>query len=107
MGMPVHLPQLQSHTSGSRLQHVHQQLHQCTASICQFGGNVKKIRCDCDTNFVGANNELKAALREIDDEKVQRYLAGWGCEYIFIAPRASQMGGSLGEIYSDCPHYPL
>ena len=57
-------------------------------------GNVKKIRCDCGTNFVGANNELKAALKEIDDKKVQQYLADRGCEYIFNAPRASHMGGA-------------
>ena len=33
-------------------------------------GNVKNIRSDNGTNFIGAEKELKAAINEIDKEKV-------------------------------------
>ena len=56
-------------------------------------GQVKRIRCDRGTNFVGACNELKAALNEMDDEKIQRFMAEQGCEYLFNTPHSSHMGG--------------
>jgi hypothetical protein len=56
-------------------------------------GAVKKLRSDQGTNFVGANNELKAALNEMDCAKVKRYLADQGCEFVFNPANASHMGG--------------
>ena len=55
-------------------------------------GSVSKIRSDQGTNFVGADNELRAALKESTPE-IQRYLADRGCEYVFNIPHASHMGG--------------
>ena len=45
-------------------------------------GPVRHVRCDRGTNFVGARNELKEALREMNQDKVQEYLLENGCEWI-------------------------
>jgi len=45
-------------------------------------GAVKQIRSDRGTNFVGAQNEFKSALAEIDEKKVHEYLSENGCEWI-------------------------
>ena len=37
-------------------------------------GPVREIRSDQGTNFVGAENELKLALQEMDSEKIKGYL---------------------------------
>ncbi|KAK3749645.1 hypothetical protein QZH41_014860, partial [Actinostola sp. cb2023] len=41
-------------------------------------GPVRQIRCDQGTNFVGARNELKAALTEMDEIRVSEYLLEQG-----------------------------
>ena len=56
-------------------------------------GSVRKLRCDKGTNFVGADNELTAALDEINEEKVRRYLSEQHCEFVFNPADASHMGG--------------
>lgn len=60
-------------------------------------GKVRTLRCDQGTNFVGASNEMKAAMKELDDQKIQRELAKDACdfvEYRFNVPHASHMGGT-------------
>lgn len=37
-------------------------------------GPVRQLRCDQGTNFVGARNELRAALKEMDQERIHEYL---------------------------------
>ncbi|KAK3729896.1 hypothetical protein QZH41_001714 [Actinostola sp. cb2023] len=44
-------------------------------------GPVRQIRCDQGTNFVGARNELKAALTEMDEIRVSEYLLEQGCAF--------------------------
>ena len=59
-------------------------------------GQVTSIRTDNGTNFVGAENELKRALKEMDHKKVQDFLFTKGCEWILWKknpPEASHMGG--------------
>ncbi len=51
------------------------------------------LRCDCGTNFVGAKSELDGSLKEMDKERVQRYVTEQGCEWKFNPPHASHFGG--------------
>ena len=34
-------------------------------------GPVRQLRCDQGTNFMGARNELKSALEELDQDRLQ------------------------------------
>ena len=45
-------------------------------------GAVRQLRSDQGTNFVGARNELKAALSDMNQDHVQEYLLRNGCEWI-------------------------
>ena len=56
-------------------------------------GAVKLLHCDQGTNFIGANNELQEALKELDTERLERYLAERQCEFKFNVPHASHAGG--------------
>ena len=59
-------------------------------------GPVRSIRSDQGTNFVGASNELKNALNEMDKERISAYLHDNGCEWVsfqFNVPHSSHMGG--------------
>jgi len=38
------------------------------------GGPIRELCSDQSTNFVGAENKLKAALQEMDDEKIKAEL---------------------------------
>ncbi|KAL6472372.1 hypothetical protein MHYP_G00185600 [Metynnis hypsauchen] len=53
-------------------------------------GNVRQLRCDQGTNFVGARREFVEALKEMDQERL-RIL---GCEFVMNPPSASHMGGA-------------
>ena len=44
-------------------------------------GQTAVLRCDCGTNFVGAKSERDNALKEMDKEKVRRYVEEQGCEW--------------------------
>lgn len=59
-------------------------------------GKVRKLRSDQGTDFVGAKNELAAALSEVDPTPVKEYLSAQDCDWIkfnFNVPQASHMGG--------------
>ena len=56
-------------------------------------GAVQQIWCDQGTNFVGANHELKTAMKELNTVKVSRFLADNQCEFKFNTPNASHAGG--------------
>lgn len=59
-------------------------------------GPIRQLRCDRGTNFVGAENELRDAVKELDDQQLQRYLTSEGCDFITFkmkVPSASHMGG--------------
>ena len=60
-------------------------------------GPVRQLRSDHGTNFIGARNELKAAISEMNQDKVQEYLLDNECEWIPLklnVPHSSHMGGS-------------
>eukprot|EP00057_Strongylocentrotus_purpuratus_P021507 XP_011675981.1 PREDICTED: uncharacterized protein LOC100893226 isoform X1 [Strongylocentrotus purpuratus] len=59
-------------------------------------GTVRQLRSDQGTTFIGARNELKQALQEMDQKHVQEYLLENGVEWIpfkFNVPHSSHMGG--------------
>ena len=60
--------------------------------ICRKGP-VREIRCDRGTNFIGAENELKRAIEEIDDEKVKTELLKDNIDWIKNPASASNFGG--------------
>ncbi|KAL7859131.1 hypothetical protein SRHO_G00142780 [Serrasalmus rhombeus] len=53
-------------------------------------GNVRQLRCDQGTNFVGARREFIEALKEMDQERLKIL----GCEFFMNPPSASHMGGA-------------
>ena len=59
-------------------------------------GNVKNIRSDNGTNFIGAEKELKAAINEIDKEKVMTEIIEKGIHFSwkFNPPSSPWMGGA-------------
>ena len=57
-------------------------------------GPASLLRCDRGTNFVGAKSELDDALREMNHDKVERYVRDQGCEWLFNPPHASHFGGA-------------
>ncbi|XP_032396233.1 uncharacterized protein LOC116704734 [Etheostoma spectabile] len=56
-------------------------------------GAVRQIRCDQGTNFVGAKNELKEALKQLDGNRITTFLAQRQCDFILNAPHSSHAGG--------------
>ena len=57
---------------------------------------MRQIRSDRGTAFVGARNELRQAMAEMDQEAVQKYLTENGTDWIpfeMNTPRSSHMGG--------------
>ena len=60
-------------------------------------GNVRIIRSNNGTNFVGASIELKKAFGEMDKRRIKEFLMEMGGEWImwkFNLPTASNMGGA-------------
>lgn len=59
-------------------------------------GNVRMMRSDNGTNFVGTDNEFRKAMKELDDDKIKTYLLEKGADWIKWkrnTPAASHMGG--------------
>jgi hypothetical protein len=65
----------------------------CLRCFIAIRGQVRHIRCDRGSNFVGANNELLAELKKLDDGKLKETLLKSNCDFIFNAPSSSHMGG--------------
>ena len=59
-------------------------------------GNIRTMRSDNGTNFVGADNELTKALKELDHERINEFMQANGGEWLQWKrnpPKASHMGG--------------
>ena len=56
-------------------------------------GAVRQIKCDQGTNFMGAKNELNAALQELDMNRLNTFLTEKQCDFVMNAPHASHAGG--------------
>ena len=57
---------------------------------------IRQLRSDQGTNFIGANNEIESAKREMHLKKVQDFLLKENCDFFsfkFNVPSASHMGG--------------
>ena len=58
---------------------------------------MRQLRSDQGTNFVGASNELKIALSEMNQDTVKKEMAKNSCNWIAFkmnVPSASHMGGT-------------
>ena len=60
--------------------------------ICRRG-QVKILRSDNGTNFVAAEKELRKALENLDQTKIQNTMTEKGIKWIFNTPAASHQGG--------------
>ncbi|KAL3046456.1 hypothetical protein OYC64_004454 [Pagothenia borchgrevinki] len=60
--------------------------------ICRRG-QVTSIRTDNGTNFVGAQKELRAALKDLNQHKIQNALLGDGVKWTFNPPYGAHHGG--------------
>ena len=56
-------------------------------------GAVRQLHCDQGSNFVGARNEFKEALKQCDTKVLEIFLSERQCEFVFNAPSASHAGG--------------
>ena len=56
-------------------------------------GAVRQIKSDQGSNFVGAKNELKEALKEVDADRLAVFLAEKQCDFCMNAPYSSHVGG--------------
>ena len=62
--------------------------------LCSTGNVTRLLRSDSGTNFVGASNEMKRALKEFDaSPKREEYLARRAIEWEFGPPYSSHHGG--------------
>ena len=52
-------------------------------------GKVREVRCDQGTSFVGAKNELAAALKELDPVPVREYLSSQDFNLMLLTWEAS------------------
>ena len=57
-------------------------------------GRPQRMFSDNDTNFVGANNELRTCLMELDEERIQNFGAPKEIEWNFQPPSAPHFGGA-------------
>ncbi|XP_072175534.1 uncharacterized protein [Diadema setosum] len=68
----------------------------CLRRFVNRRGPVRQIRSDRGTAFVGARNELREALKQMDQDKIRHYLTENGTDWIpfkMNPPHASHMGG--------------
>ena len=56
-------------------------------------GTIEIIRYDNGTNFVGANNKMKAYLKQLDQVSIKSYMCGKNINWIFNPPTSPWMGG--------------
>lgn len=54
---------------------------------------MKEIRSDNGTNFISANQELKNALKELNQSKIQNYIFNNGVKWTFSPPHGAHHGG--------------
>ena len=57
-------------------------------------GPIRELRSDQGTNFVGAENGLKRALQEMDDEKIKAELLKHTIDWVRNPATASNFGGA-------------
>ncbi len=68
----------------------------CICSLRKFmcrRGQVKELISDNGTNFIGAERELREALADINQDKIQKALLRENVKWIFNPPLGSHYGG--------------
>ena len=60
-------------------------------------GPIQELRSDQGTNFVEAENEVKSALQEMDDEKIKAELLKHNIDWVRNPATASNFGGTLWQ----------
>lgn len=68
--------------------------------ICRRG-QVKEIRSDNGTNFVSSNRELKQAMLELNQSKIQKGLAQDGIKWTFNPPYGAHHGGAWERLVQE------
>ena len=58
-------------------------------SFIAIRGNVRQIKCDQGSNFIGTRHKFVDALKEMDQTRLKEL----GCEFIMNTPSSSHMGG--------------
>lgn len=66
----------------------------CIRNFCNLRGVPVRIRSDCGTNFVGADNEIRRTADFIDDDIVQRELSSKGIDWRMNCPGNPEAGGA-------------
>ncbi|CAJ1066524.1 uncharacterized protein LOC115541003 [Xyrichtys novacula] len=56
-------------------------------------GSVQQLRSDQGSNFLGAKNELKRALNEVDSGRLAAFLSENQCDFVLNAPASSHVSG--------------
>ena len=62
-------------------------------NVIAIRGDIRMIRCDQGTNFVGASREFKLAMREMNTDNIVNEMVKLNCEFVFNPPASSHMGG--------------
>ena len=65
----------------------------CLRRFINRRGDVKELRCDNSSNFIGSEGELKKSIWEWNQGQIERELIQRGCKWIFQPPTASSMSG--------------
>ena len=66
----------------------------CLRRFVNRRGTPKMIMSDCGTNFKGADEELKRALRELDNNRIGELSAERNIKWQYNPPEAPHMGGA-------------
>lgn len=66
----------------------------CIRNFINLRGVPARIRSDCGTNFVGADNELRRLEDFVDTANIQRDMAVRGIQWVFNCPGNPQAGGA-------------
>lgn len=61
--------------------------------FCAIRGEVKIIRSDCGTNFIGSVKDLNINIISVEDRPIKQYLNEKGINWIFNTPHSFHMGG--------------
>ena len=65
----------------------------CLKRFFNRRGDVKELRCDNGSNFVGGQRELRKSLQEWNHAQIEEELIQRGCKWVFQPPTASNMSG--------------
>ncbi|XP_062583635.1 uncharacterized protein LOC134245360 [Saccostrea cucullata] len=65
----------------------------CLRRFISLRGNVKEIRSDRGSNFVGAIDDLDVKVINVEDKPVREFLLDQKVTWIFNPPHSSHMGG--------------